>query len=311
MKNAKSELKIRHRGALKKSPQEECHNNLRIVPNVSIASSLDSIVGSVHSNMETIRVIFLDVDGVLNHPNHTDEVTTVCPSCVGKLKTMIEQTSAKIVLSSTWRLNKLHRDTLFRYLRAFELDQGVVVGETRDLRGTGKTRAEEINDWLSDPNLYRSRYSISSLNLWWFVSSWVSLDDLDLARMQPIKAAKCKHIKLNPKLGLCGTENIVLRVAQRLVPDFRPGESKAMISSSSAFLDDGWKSIFATLDLKRQSSYESSDVEMQDSTFNMLEPEGEQKRRRTMSRLTYLSDGKSCGSSAFLKPPPDGRTIAL
>lgn len=192
------------------------HNENNLIEMQTSSTTADSIIGSICTNVEA-RIIFLDVDGVLNHSSTTDDAIAVCPCCVGKLKSMIELTSAKIVLSSTWRLNKRHKKTLFRYLRAIEVDQGVVVGETRDLRSAKKTRAEEINDWLSHPKLYRTKSSISSMNLRQLVSNWVSLDDLDLANIQPNKNAKNKHIKLDPKLGLCGTESIIATVVNKLL----------------------------------------------------------------------------------------------
>merc|ERR1719285_158625 len=179
--------------------------------NMSIA---DSIIGNINAEAD-VRIIFLDVDGVINHPSSENGATTVCPECVNKLKSVLSHTSAKIVLSSTWRLNKRHRKTLFRHLRAIELDQGVVVGETRDLRKDEKNRAEEINDWLSNPKLYKKK-QITALAPWQ-VQTWVSLDDLDLAGIQPNMHVRNRHIKLDPLLGLCGTDSIVTTVVQRLI----------------------------------------------------------------------------------------------
>jgi hypothetical protein len=176
-------------------------------------SMADSIIGNINAGAD-VRIIFLDVDGVINHVSSNNEGGTVCPNCVNKLKAVLSQTSAKIVLSSTWRLNKRHRKTLFRHLRAIEVHQGVVVGETRDLRKDHKNRAEEINDWLSHPKLYKKKDIISLQP--WQVQSWISLDDLDLESMQPNKHVKSRHIKLDPKLGLCGTDSIVTNVVQRL-----------------------------------------------------------------------------------------------
>jgi len=178
-------------------------------------SICDSIIGNINVDAD-VRIIFLDVDGVINHPSCDSQVTTsVCADCVEKLKSVLEHTSAKIVLSSTWRLNKRHRKTLFRYLRAIQVDQGVVVGETRDLRNQDKNRADEINDWLCNPNLYKKK-NISTMSPWQ-VQSWVSLDDMDLASMQPKKHLKGNHIKLDPKFGLCMTESIESTIVKRLV----------------------------------------------------------------------------------------------
>jgi len=178
---------------------------------VTIQSVADSIIGNFIGG-DDAKIIFLDVDGVLNHPTGQEVVTTVCPKCVNKLKGILEQTSAMIVLSTTWRLNKRNRKTLFRYLRAVDMDQGVVVGMTRDLAAEGKNRAEEINDWLTKPNLINSTSSWNPQQM----KHWVSLDDLDLSSLQPNEKWKSNHIKLDPKLGLCGTENIVRTVVQGL-----------------------------------------------------------------------------------------------
>ena len=52
-----------------------------------------------------MKVIFLDVDGVINTDNLLREhgYTYVCPNRVILLKKIIEATDAKIVLSSDWR----------------------------------------------------------------------------------------------------------------------------------------------------------------------------------------------------------------
>jgi len=176
-------------------------------------SMADSIIGRINFDAD-VRIIFLDIDGVINHPNGDNWGTSICPNCVIKLKSILAHTSAKIVLSSTWRLNKHLRKTLFRHLRAIEINQGVVVGETRDLRKDRKNRAEEINEWLGNPKLYKKK-DITSFDPWQ-VQSWVSLDDMDLASMQPDHQSKSQHIKLDPKLGLCGTDSIEISVIQGL-----------------------------------------------------------------------------------------------
>lgn len=288
-------------------------NHLRVMKGGSVTA--DSIIGSIYSQAE-LRIIFLDVDGVLNHPSTTDKATAVCPSCVGKLKSMIELTSVKIVLSSTWRLNKRHRKTLFRYLRAIDVDQGVVVGETRDLRAAEKNRAEEINDWLSNPKLYRSKYNSMS-SPWQLVSSWVSLDDLDLANMQPNEDAKSKHIKLDPKLGLCGTESIIATVVDKLLKTrCFPHDSFSSITKSNSFLihgqsnsflipgtkrscesykdsiqfnEDSWKSQLLKLGGGKRTSFEVSDTEGLESSDDPREVDSDQRRERTFSKETELS----------------------
>lgn len=61
--------------------------------------------------MEKIKVIFLDIDGVLNVYSHDhDEFGSQFQSAfVNNLKRVIEETGAKIVISSTWRYAGLDR----------------------------------------------------------------------------------------------------------------------------------------------------------------------------------------------------------
>lgn len=63
--------------------------------------------------MQSVKLIFLDIDGVLNNALEADEHKDVylqgeyqgfySPRCVERLNTLTEQTDAKIVFSSTWR----------------------------------------------------------------------------------------------------------------------------------------------------------------------------------------------------------------
>jgi len=218
-----------------KKAQEEVGQKRNHPSNMtSNVSIFDSIIGNINPSAD-VCIIFLDVDGVINHPNSDNAGTTICPHCVNKLKTMLGHTSANIVLSSTWRLNKHHRKTLFRHLRAINVYQGVVVGETRDLRKGGKNRAEEINDWISNPKLYKKK-GISSL-LPFQIQSWVSLDDLDLASLQPNMHVRNRHIKLDPKLGLCGTDNIVTTVVQRLLKTRARGMNASELENTVTYMN--------------------------------------------------------------------------
>jgi len=172
-----------------------------------LPSSPDSMIGKVGPD-HYIRLIFLDVDGTINHIG--ESTTTICPWCVKQLKQILDETRARIVLSTTWRLTSHHRKTLFRYLRRLGIRKGLIIGQTRDLRGERRNRADEIRDWLKRPNMY---YGAS---LQWNVLNWVSLDDLDLAKMEKDITMRRHHFRLNPALGLCKSQNIVRRVVDRL-----------------------------------------------------------------------------------------------
>ena len=47
-----------------------------------------------------MKVIFLDIDGVLNYRGMSD----VCPKAVSLLNDLLEKTGANIVISSSWRI---------------------------------------------------------------------------------------------------------------------------------------------------------------------------------------------------------------
>lgn len=75
-----------------------------------------------------MKIIFLDIDGVLNHEEWYDKVVTskvnpinqdLDPSSIGKINRIISLTDAKIVLSSSWRVDSncatmLYKSGLFK-----------------------------------------------------------------------------------------------------------------------------------------------------------------------------------------------------
>lgn len=101
-----------------------------------------------------MKIIFLDVDGVLNDNSgyHLDDFR------LKLLKRIIKQTDAKIVVSSTWRLSKL--SLLQKKLNKYDLK---IYSQTDVL----DKRENEIHSWLNKN---------SDLN----ISQWVSIDDMDM-----------------------------------------------------------------------------------------------------------------------------------
>jgi hypothetical protein len=179
----------------------------------SSKSVMDSIIGDFRTESD-FRLIFLDVDGTINHLDGDDTTVagTICGDCVDILRQILDQTNSKIVLSSSWRLKRYQRKTLFRYLREVDVAQGMIVGETRDLSDEKKNRTDEIKDWLANPYFYHNHENLLPS----LIRSWVSLDDLDLAEMEQDEELKNNYIKLDPKLGLCRTKNIVTRVVEQM-----------------------------------------------------------------------------------------------
>lgn len=91
-----------------------------------------------------MRVLFLDVDGVLNNYEmmHKEEYA-LCAFMINRLKRIIEATNATIILSSSWRLFEDRRECLRNTL------------EKHGLKWEGRTpfigpakRCVEIEEWL-------------------------------------------------------------------------------------------------------------------------------------------------------------------
>lgn len=110
-----------------------------------------------------MKVIFLDIDGVLNHEKHykwlmeTDEPTPLQqvypysefnPESCKILNRIIDETDAKIVLSSSWRLDGINRmNSLFKH---FGLPRIYDITPSLCGRFGSLCRGKEIDKWLSE-----------------------------------------------------------------------------------------------------------------------------------------------------------------
>eukprot|EP00927_Polykrikos_kofoidii_P009919 TRINITY_DN14173_c1_g1_i1.p1 TRINITY_DN14173_c1_g1~~TRINITY_DN14173_c1_g1_i1.p1 ORF type:complete len:240 (-),score=50.42 TRINITY_DN14173_c1_g1_i1:48-767(-) len=128
------------------------------------------------------RIVFLDVDGVLNSKKTRrlrfredyavmglDDAPS--PEMVDNLVYIVEQTCAEIVLSSTWRLLQNKCDEIEQVLGARGLKLRGLTPDHKQDGGTG-SRVDEIFAWLMDNKLDGDK-----------VEAWVALDDLDLRGM--------------------------------------------------------------------------------------------------------------------------------
>ena len=105
-----------------------------------------------------MNIIFLDIDGVLNSHRKLKEVyeKTNKPHsgynypfdeiCLNNLKSLVEITNSKLVITSSWRKDKEGRDTLIKALKEYQLDQSII-GYTPILN---KTRGIEIQAYLDN-----------------------------------------------------------------------------------------------------------------------------------------------------------------
>lgn len=108
-----------------------------------------------------MKIIFLDFDGVLNHEAFYKErfkkryeegamshpYSEVDPKSVANLNSLIEDTGAKVVISSTWRHSGLDycKDVL-----EFHGFKGEIIDITPNLRSDNCLRGNEILKWVKD-----------------------------------------------------------------------------------------------------------------------------------------------------------------
>ena len=108
-----------------------------------------------------IKVIFLDIDGVLNNlstkektPDYHRGISTPLAAIFRRI---IEETDAKIVLSSTWRLFPEMHDYMWKSI-GLDIKERCI-GETPSV--WSGDRGEEIERWLqSNKNLEIDRFVI-------------------------------------------------------------------------------------------------------------------------------------------------------
>lgn len=106
-----------------------------------------------------MKVLFLDVDGVLNHRGvfvPGNGALPLCKKCVERLTRMVEKTSASIVLSSTWRLGGEQSTHVQKLKNAGVLDHAHDDWRTIDMPidddsiiiPYSQRRGAEIAEWL-------------------------------------------------------------------------------------------------------------------------------------------------------------------
>ena len=108
-----------------------------------------------------MKIIFLDIDGVLNHEAFYRErfenryekgaiehpYSEIDPKCTEHLNILCQDTGAKVVISSTWRHSGLDycKDVL-----EFHGFRGEIIDITPSLRGNDYIRGNEILKWIKD-----------------------------------------------------------------------------------------------------------------------------------------------------------------
>ena len=141
-----------------------------------------------------MKVIFLDIDGVLNHEEfyRSDRFQenvkknerlskNICPKSIENLNTLIEDTEAKVVVSSTWRIGETV-ENMQKILDEAGF-KGEVIGLTPDLREyqcEHILRGNEIYRWMLD----NCKLLGQCISVWEFKHYVILDDDSDMLLWQ-------------------------------------------------------------------------------------------------------------------------------
>lgn len=92
-----------------------------------------------------MKIIFLDVDGVLNSELDSFDWYVQTDYHFELLKSLVDKTQAKIVLSSSWRKSKDSLETIKSRLQDFGID---VYDVTPSINSPDSKRGDEIRQWI-------------------------------------------------------------------------------------------------------------------------------------------------------------------
>lgn len=92
-----------------------------------------------------MKIIFLDVDGVLNSELDSFDWNVQTDYHFELLKSLVDKTQAKIVLSSSWRKSKDSLETIKSRLQDFGID---VYDVTPSINSPNTKRGDEIRQWI-------------------------------------------------------------------------------------------------------------------------------------------------------------------
>jgi cellulose biosynthesis protein BcsQ len=137
--------------------------------------------------MENIRILFLDVDGVLNYSGCVNEFDNICLTNLYKI---VKSTDCKIIISSTYKLSIESFNRLWNELEKYNILSSLYLLNnykiTSDLLDNNFGRSDEILDTIQKI-INDKKYNIIS---------WVAIDDSNLEKLNH------QFVKINPKFGL-------------------------------------------------------------------------------------------------------------
>jgi hypothetical protein len=109
-----------------------------------------------------MKVLFLDIDGVLNNKKYINKVESgnaLDPRCIMHLNHIIDMTGCKVVVSSAWRLYHTWPE-LLSILENAGVNTKTFIGVTRNLFHKFLSRDDEILDWLQNNTTEDVKYVV-------------------------------------------------------------------------------------------------------------------------------------------------------
>ena len=165
-----------------------------------------------------MKVIFLDIDGVLNHmgvfPDAGFPDEPIAPECVARLRQIVDATGAKIVLSSSWRTGWFkdteEQGSSGEVLNRVLAREGLEIFDKTGYKDSWN-RSEEVIEWmqqapepvesfiiLDDCDYYWKDYCMSD---YWIESSFMAGGLLERHVERAIHILNHKIRFLDAKLG--------------------------------------------------------------------------------------------------------------
>lgn len=95
-----------------------------------------------------MKIIFLDIDGVLNHHASLAEGIHLVNSKCALLRHVCKVTDAKIVVSSTWRLGMVDINAFNQMVWRCGGPYRAIIAYTPHIATAGSMRGQEIEEWL-------------------------------------------------------------------------------------------------------------------------------------------------------------------
>lgn len=130
-----------------------------------------------------MKIIFLDVDGVIKPYNSETPLMSLNSTCTKNLKELLEKTGANIVLSTSWRENPVDLNFLMHQLSKHDINASVIAGSTPIFWGLNNgawegSRGHEIESYIKSNLIDIEKFVILDDDTSPLMKDWSELNGL-------------------------------------------------------------------------------------------------------------------------------------